>query len=64
VAGARIDRAKQHVDILEHVSKGVQARQVDCRTGPESVDVRINPWIGGHVISVVQIFNLDHDDRE
>jgi hypothetical protein len=64
VAGARIDRAKQHLDILEHVSKGVQARQVDFKSGPEIVDVRINPWIGGHVISVVQIFNLDNDDGE
>jgi hypothetical protein len=41
VAAARIDRAKHHVDILERVCKGAQARQADRKIGFEPADVRI-----------------------
>jgi hypothetical protein len=64
VARAHIDRAKHHVDILEHVCKGVRAREIESRTDPEIVDVRISPWLGGHLISAVQVFDLDHDDTD
>jgi hypothetical protein len=59
-----IDRAKHAVDILEHVTKGVQARETYRRSAPDVIDVHINPWLGGYVISAVQFLDFDGDAPE
>jgi hypothetical protein len=59
-----IDREKHDADVVEHVMKGVSTES--GRTGPRGVVVNlgVQGWLGGLIVSAVQVEVLDESEPQ
>ena len=60
----RIDREKYDADVVEHVMKGISTEP--SRIGPRGdvVNLGVEDWLGGFIVSAVHVQVLDDSEQE